>query len=140
MGRGEDARGADGVESGESATGADAGTARARVRNARLHAGLTQMELARRLGKSQTFVSHAESGLARIGERYVQAVLQACGLAADWGAPRAYDGPVEGWAIPPEERAGLDPETLEPVRRGSARDEELRQKYVWWTGQLGARL
>lgn len=132
--------GMDRAKSGEAATGAGAGTARARVRNARRHAGLTQMELAKRLEKSQTFVSHAESGLARIGERYVQAVLEACGLAADWGAPRSDDGPIEGWDIPPEERAGLDPETLEPVRRGSARDEELRRKYVWWTGELGVRI
>jgi transcriptional regulator with XRE-family HTH domain len=133
--------GMDRVKRGEVGTSVEVGTARVRIRNARRHAGLTQVELARRLGKSQTFVSHAEAGLARIGERYVQAVLQACGLAPDWGAPRAeVDGaPREGWDIPPAERAGLDPDTLEPVRRGSARDEELRQKYVWWTGELGVR-
>jgi transcriptional regulator with XRE-family HTH domain len=124
----------------DSQTTDKARTARARVRDARRQAGLTQAELAGRLGKSQSLVSHAEIGLCHIGERYVQAVLAACGLAEDWGAPTSNDAPVEGWDIPPEERAGLDPETMEPVRRGSERDEELRRKYVWWTGELGVRI
>jgi transcriptional regulator with XRE-family HTH domain len=132
--------GADEGARGEVATGAEVGTARSRVRNARRQAGLTQVELARRLGKSQTFVSQAEAGLSRIGDRYVQAVLEACGLAADWGAPKRNDALLEGWDIPPEHRAGLDPETLEPVRRGSERDQELRQKYVWWTGEMGVQI
>jgi transcriptional regulator with XRE-family HTH domain len=47
-------------------------------------AGLTQVELSKRLKKSQAFVSGAESGASRVGERYVIAVLKACGLPEDW--------------------------------------------------------
>jgi len=47
-------------------------------------AGLTQVELSKRLKKSQAFVSGAESGASRVGERYVLAVLKACGLPEDW--------------------------------------------------------
>ena len=47
-------------------------------------AGLTQVELSKRLKKSQAFVSGAESGASRVGERYVLAVLKACGLPDDW--------------------------------------------------------
>jgi len=54
------------------------------LRAAREHAGLTQAELAERMGKSQTMVSQAESGAARVSERYVRAVLEACGLPPDW--------------------------------------------------------
>jgi predicted transcriptional regulator len=56
----------------------------AKLRQAREVSGLTQSELARRLNKSQTMVSHAELGGISIGERYVKAVLRACGLPANW--------------------------------------------------------
>jgi ribosome-binding protein aMBF1 (putative translation factor) len=59
------------------------------LRAARERAGLTQAELAAKMGKSQTMVSQAESGTARISERYVQAVLKACGLPQDWSGPRS---------------------------------------------------
>jgi ribosome-binding protein aMBF1 (putative translation factor) len=59
------------------------------LRVAREHADLTQVELAERMGKSQTLVSQAESGTARVSERYVALVLKACGLPADWSAPKA---------------------------------------------------
>jgi transcriptional regulator with XRE-family HTH domain len=56
----------------------------------REHAGPTQAELAERLGKSQTMVSQAEGGTARVSEHYVKAVLKACGLPEDWsGAKKA---------------------------------------------------
>lgn len=58
------------------------------LRAAREEAGLTQEELAGKLGKSQTLVSHAESGRERVGPRYVEAVLKACGLPKDWKAPK----------------------------------------------------
>ena len=51
---------------------------------AREAGGLTQAELARRMKRSQTFVSEAESGSSRVGERYLKAVLMACGLPEDW--------------------------------------------------------
>jgi DNA-binding XRE family transcriptional regulator len=58
------------------------------LRAAREQAGLTQAELAAKMGKSQTMVSQAESGTARISERYVHTVLKACGLPAGWSGPR----------------------------------------------------
>lgn len=102
-----------------------------RVRNARKHAGLTQAALAERLGKSQTLVSQAESGVARVNERYLRAVLKACGLRSSWGAARGNSG--QAAPLAPEDIAGLDPETFEVVARGSKRDLELKQKYVWWS-------
>lgn len=59
------------------------------LRAAREQAGLTQAELAKKMRKSQTMVSQAESGTARISERYVRAVLNACGLPLDWSGPRS---------------------------------------------------
>jgi ribosome-binding protein aMBF1 (putative translation factor) len=59
------------------------------LRAARRTAKLTQSELAHRLGKSQTLISQAESGSARVSERYVRAVLKACGLPARWTGPKA---------------------------------------------------
>ena len=58
------------------------------LRAAREHAGLTQIELAARLGKSQTLVSGAESGRMSAGDRYVAAVLKACGLPPSWAGPK----------------------------------------------------
>jgi transcriptional regulator with XRE-family HTH domain len=102
-----------------------------RVSAARRHVGLTQAALAERLGKSQAVVSHAESGAARIGERYVQAVLTACALKPNWGSRRrSKKEPEPELAL--KDIAGLDPVTLEPVRRGSKRDLELRRTVVWW--------
>ena len=54
------------------------------LRAAREKAGLTQGELAAKLGKSQTLVSQTEGGRERVGARYVAAVLKACGLPKDW--------------------------------------------------------
>jgi transcriptional regulator with XRE-family HTH domain len=101
-----------------------------RVRTARREARLAQVQLGKLLGVSQTVVSLAENGVSRIGDRYVRSVLKACGLladVADEAATAAKDQPAEGYVV------GLDPETLEVVRRGSKRDEELRQKYVFWS-------
>jgi ribosome-binding protein aMBF1 (putative translation factor) len=58
------------------------------LRAARESAGLTQAQLAERMGKSQTMVSQAESGAMRVSERYVRAVLKACGLPMDWGGSK----------------------------------------------------
>ncbi len=59
------------------------------LRRAREEAGLTQAELAKRLRRSQAMVSSAESGGMRVGERYVLAVLKACGLPASWKPKKA---------------------------------------------------
>ena len=58
------------------------------LRAARDKAGLTQAQLAERMGKSQTLVSQAESGTARVSERFVRAVLEACGLPEDWSGQK----------------------------------------------------
>ncbi len=54
------------------------------LRAAREKAGLTQAELAQKLGKSQPMVSGAESGTINVSERYAAAVLRACKLPKDW--------------------------------------------------------
>jgi len=62
------------------------------LKQAREHAKLTQAELAERMGKSQTMVSGAEGGRVKISERYVLAVLKACGLPADWKPAKVRKG------------------------------------------------
>jgi hypothetical protein len=57
------------------------------LRSARVASRLTQSQLAAKLRKSQAMVSSAENGRVRVGERYVKAVLRACGLPADWIPP-----------------------------------------------------
>jgi len=59
------------------------------LRAAREHAKLTQASLAKKMGKSQTLVSQAEAGIARVSERYVRSVLKACRLPADWSGSKA---------------------------------------------------
>jgi len=81
-------------DSGRPAGAVDAhtfvrGSIAADLRAAREAAGLTQAELAEKLGKSQTLVSQAESGTARVSERYVRTVLKACRLPADWTGTKA---------------------------------------------------
>jgi transcriptional regulator with XRE-family HTH domain len=105
-----------------------------RLWEARRQAGLTQAQLAKRLGRSQAMVSQAESGHSHVSERYVNRVLEACELQPGWGLPEASSEAPSGWDIDPKDRAGLDPETLVPVRRGSERDLELRRTLVWWEG------
>lgn len=55
----------------------------ASLRKAREATGLTQVELARKMKRAQSFVSEAESGASRVGERSIKAVLAACGLPED---------------------------------------------------------
>jgi transcriptional regulator with XRE-family HTH domain len=52
----------------------------AALRQARQDAGMTQIELARRLGKSRTMVSRAELGRIHISVRDTKAVRRACRL------------------------------------------------------------
>lgn len=58
------------------------------LKRAREASGLTQEQLAARLGKSQAMVSGAENGRVRVSARYVSAVLEACGLPKDWPASK----------------------------------------------------
>lgn len=126
-------RGANQEERGGGAARGSHRTAR-RLWEARREAGLTQLQLARRLGKSQTMVSQAESATIRVGERYVKAVLEACELPGSWGmAEQPSSGGEEGAdELDLRDVAGLDPETCLLVRRGTERDLELGRKYVWW--------
>jgi len=74
-------------ESGEQLTDAQEYTRRLiahDLRRARAAAGLTQAELAERIGRSRSMVAGAEGGHQRVGERYVARVLKACGLPKDW--------------------------------------------------------
>ena len=64
------------------------------LKAARDHAGLTQEELAKKLGKAQTTVSGSESGKIRVSEKYVAKVLKVCGLPLDWRAPVARAAPA----------------------------------------------
>lgn len=57
------------------------------LKAAREHAGLSQAQLAKRLGKTQTTVSKSEAGKIQVSEAYVRAVLKACKLPATWKAP-----------------------------------------------------
>ena len=58
-----------------------------RLRLARAHAKLSQVELAKRLKVTQSMVSHAETGRERVAEGYLGRVLKACGLPKDWVPP-----------------------------------------------------
>jgi ParB-like chromosome segregation protein Spo0J len=55
-----------------------------RVRAARAEAGLSQAELAQRMGMSQARVSRAESGLVSLSAAFLARVHKACGLDVDW--------------------------------------------------------
>ena len=103
-----------------------------RLFDARRHSGLSQAGLAKRLGKSQAFVSLAESGRAVVGDRYLRAVLDACGLPSRWGAVKQKRLRKTHDQLERSEIAGFDPETLLAVQIGSKRDKELAKKYVWW--------
>lgn len=107
-----------------------------RLWEARREAGLTQAQLAKRLGRSQAMVSQAESGRIHVSERYVNKVLEACGLERGWGLQQEGSDAPSGWDMDPKDIVGIDPETLVPVRRGSPRDLELRHKLVWWEGYV----
>jgi ribosome-binding protein aMBF1 (putative translation factor) len=58
-----------------------------RVRLARQHVGLTQADLAKKLGCTQAMVSRAESGTVSVSSRFLDRVHRACKLAADWLPP-----------------------------------------------------
>lgn len=117
-----------------AAPGRGADATRRRLWEARRQARLTQAQLAKRLGRSQAMVSLAELGKCHVGERYVNQVLEACELPAGWGVPKESSEAPSAWDLDPRDMAGIDPETLVPVRRGSERDLELRRTFVWWEG------
>jgi len=130
------------------------------LRDARRTAGISQRQLAERLGRSQSMVSQAERGSARLGERYLRAVLDACGQSDSWVASasrEAIEDELVSAKLSPAEQAeereriweeqarrdwfradvaGIDPETFRLVRIGSPRDRELRARFAWWSKRL----
>jgi ribosome-binding protein aMBF1 (putative translation factor) len=56
------------------------------LKAAREHAGFSQAQLAKKLGKAQTTVSGSENGKVQVSEKYVAKVLKVCGLPEDWKA------------------------------------------------------
>lgn len=67
------------------------------LREARLRSGLTQEELARRLGETQTFVSKCERGERRIDVVELRAFCQAFGISL-----RAFVAALERATIRPK--------------------------------------
>jgi ribosome-binding protein aMBF1 (putative translation factor) len=57
------------------------------LKEARLYAGLTQRELAAKIGRAQSTVAMAERGKIDVSEGYFRDVLKACGIKGRW--PRA---------------------------------------------------
>lgn len=101
----------------------------------RLRAGLTQVELGRRLSVSQPFVSQVEGGKSRAGVRFLRRVVEVCGDAVTVVESAAKPRPVLlplNWPQDPRYCAGIDPDTLEFVRRGSKRDLELLSTFPRW--------
>lgn len=56
------------------------------LRAARMAAGFTQAELAKRIKKGQSTVSMSEKGQIRVSSAYVRSVLRACRVPKDWSA------------------------------------------------------
>lgn len=71
-------------------TGSDVGK---RIFAARRAAGLTQADLASRVGLDRTVLSKIESGRRRVGVHEIGAFATALGRAADWFLTRDADGP-----------------------------------------------
>lgn len=62
------------------------------LRAARKVSGLSQAQLAKKMNKSQSMVSHAERGAVSVNERFVAGFLKACGLPKDWKPSPARPG------------------------------------------------
>lgn len=58
------------------------------LRTAREQAGLSQMDLARKLKKARTKISAVEAGEVVASERYFLGALRVCGLPFDWKPAR----------------------------------------------------
>ncbi len=56
------------------------------LKAARVHAGLTQAQLAKKLRRAQTTVSKSEAGKIQVSEAYIRQVLKVCGLNEDFSA------------------------------------------------------
>ena len=78
------------------------------LREARLRAGLTQAELARRVGTSQPAVARWESGAVQPSFERLRELVRACGLELTYGLANyddSYDESIERYLrLTPEER------------------------------------
>jgi transcriptional regulator with XRE-family HTH domain len=78
------------------------------LREARLRAGLTQQQLARRAGTSQSAIARWESGAVLPSLERLRELIRACGLELTYGLAD-YDDSYDEWierylALTPEER------------------------------------
>ena len=78
------------------------------LREARLRAGLTQAELARRAGTSQSAIARWESGAVQPSLERLRELIRACGLELTLGIAN-YDDSYDEWIeryldLTPEER------------------------------------
>jgi transcriptional regulator with XRE-family HTH domain len=78
------------------------------LREARLRAGLTQKELARRAGTSQSAIARWESGAVQPSLERLRELIRACGLELTLGIAN-YDDSYDEWIeryldLTPEER------------------------------------
>jgi transcriptional regulator with XRE-family HTH domain len=76
----------------------------ANLKQARLDAGLTQVEVASRIKKSQSMVSGVEAGRIQVGQKYINAVLKACGQPNDYPVHRRIVGQSKQAAAPRKDR------------------------------------
>ena len=102
------------------------------IREARLRAGLTQEELARRLGRPKSNVSRWERGAVTPSLETLTAVVAACGLQLTFGlrpADDSFDAFIrDALALSPAERlaaALTRADAYEEMREVAARHEEL---------------
>ncbi|QQE82910.1 XRE family transcriptional regulator [Pseudomonas putida] len=70
-----------------------------RIRAARLHAGLTQRDLAEKIGIAQTAISQLESGKTQRSS-YLMAIASTCGVSSAWLA--------EGWGTMLRDAASVE--------------------------------
>jgi hypothetical protein len=90
------------------------------IRGARLRAGLTQKELARRAETSQPAIARWESGAVVPSFERLRELVRACGLELTFGLAN-YDDSYDEWierylALPPEERIQQALDRAEVVR------------------------
>jgi transcriptional regulator with XRE-family HTH domain len=91
------------------------------IRSARRRAGLTQAELAARLGKSQSEIGRWERGEAKPSFETLQRVVRACGLQLTTSLSPADDSYIPHidrmLALPPRGRVGRAADQAIALRR-----------------------
>ncbi len=92
----------------------------AQLRAARLHAGMTQQDVARELGKPQSYVSKCESGERRVDIIELKALAKLYGKSLKFflRKPRQWVGPLDGRVTKRKPPKGADAERLGSDGRG----------------------